>query len=316
MAETNPFPLLSVIDTARIVRELEQALDDHRDWVKALVASLVCRTKPDPKALEPDAHRKGDFNHWFSNEINPHLKDHPDFARVIELFESMHEEARQLLLAVNEGKDITPEQYQHFLSNSDMFVRQLRVLHTDARSLLSDTDPLTGVATRQAMYARLEQEQQRSKRSGQPSSIVMADVDRFKEVNDTYGHLAGDKVLQAFAHYLLDHLRPYDQVYRYGGEEFVLLLPNATPEQAKRIIERVRRGLMNQRTRTGNGNVIQITASFGITQLVFDISAKAAIEYADRAMYESKRSGRNRVRIWEETQDKSKQDNSKKSASA
>jgi diguanylate cyclase (GGDEF)-like protein len=191
----------------------------------------------------------------------------------------------------------------------------LRALHTDARSLLSDTDPLTGVATRQAMYARLEQEQQRSKRSGQPSSIVMADVDRFKEVNDTYGHLAGDKVLQAFAHYLLDHLRPYDQVYRYGGEEFVLLLPNATPEQAKRIIERVRRGLMNQRTRIGNGSVVQITASFGITQLIYDISSKTAIEYADRAMYESKRSGRNRLRIWEETLDKSNKEKSKKTAS-
>ncbi|MEL0107628.1 MAG: diguanylate cyclase [Rhodospirillaceae bacterium] len=315
MAETNPFPLLSVIDTARIVRELEQALDDHRDWIKALVAEMVCRTKPNPADLEPDAHRKGQFSHWFSNEINPHLNDHPDFARVVELFEVMHEEARQLQLLIKDGKDISPNQYQHFLNSSDMFVRQLRALHTDARSLLSDTDPLTGVATRQAMYARLEQEQQRSKRSGQPSSIVMADVDRFKEVNDTYGHLAGDKVLQAFAHYLLDHLRPYDQVYRYGGEEFVLLLPNATPEQAKRIIERVRRGLMNQRTRIGNGSVVQITASFGITQLIYDISSKTAIEYADRAMYESKRSGRNRLRIWEETLDKSNKEKSKKTAS-
>ena len=306
MAETNPFPLLSVIDTARIVRELEQALDDHRDWVKALAAQLVCRSQPKPTDLEPDAHRQGDFSHWFSNEVNPHLNEHPDFAKVVELFEVMHEEARQIQQTVFEGNDIKSEHYQHFLDSSDIFVRHLRALHTDARSLLSDTDPLTGVATRQAMYARLEQEQQRSKRSGQPSSIVMADVDRFKEVNDTYGHLAGDKVLQAFAHYLLDHLRPYDQVYRYGGEEFILLLPNVTPEQAKRIIERVRRGLMNQRTRTGNGNVIQITASFGITQLIYDVSTKTTIEYADRAMYESKRSGRNRVRIWEESQNKNK----------
>ena len=304
MAESNPFPLLSIINTARIVRELEQALDDHRDWIKSLAAELVCRSEPKPTDLEPNAHRQGDFSHWFSNEINPHLKEHPDFNKVVELFEAMHEEARQLQQNVNNGIDITPEQYQHFLDCSDMFVRHLRALHADARSLLSDTDPLTGVATRQAMYARLEQEQQRSKRSGQPSSIVMADVDRFKKVNDTYGHIAGDKVLQAFAHYLLDHLRPYDQVYRYGGEEFILLLPYATPEQAKRVIERVRRGLMNQRTRIGNGNVVQITASFGITQLIYDVSTKTAIEYADRAMYESKRAGRNRVRIWEESQDK------------
>jgi diguanylate cyclase len=302
MAESNPFPLLSVIDTARIVRELEQALDGHRDWAKSLAAELVCRSEPKPTDLEPGAHRQGDLSHWFSNEINPHLKEHPDFTKVVELFEAMHKESRQLQQTVN---DITPEIYQHFLDSSDMFVRHLRALHTDARSLLSDTDPLTGVATRRAMYARLEQEQQRSKRSGQPSSIVMVDVDRFKEVNDTYGHVAGDKVLQAFAHYLLDHLRPYDQVYRYGGEEFILLLPNATTEQTKRIIERVRRGLMNQRTRTGNGNVIQITASFGITQLIYDVSTKTAIEYADRAMYEAKRAGRNRVRTWEESQDKS-----------
>ncbi len=306
MAETNPFPLLSVIDTARIVRELEQALDDHRDWVKQFAADLVCRKPLRVSDLEPNSHRQGKFSHWFSNEINPNLKSHVDFKRVVELFESMHEEARQLQLAINDSKDITPEQYQHFLDHSDLFVRQLRALHSDARSLLSDTDPLTGVATRQAMYARLEQEQQRSKRSGQPSSIAMADVDRFKEVNDTHGHLAGDKVLQAFSHYLLDHLRPYDQVYRYGGEEFVLLLPNATPEQARRVIERVRRGLMNQRTRINDGNVVQITASFGIAQLTYDISTKMAIEYADRAMYESKRSGRNRVRIWEEPQDKKK----------
>ncbi len=306
MAEENPFPLLTIIDTARIVRELEQGLDDHRDWVKIFVAQLVCRTPPQQSDLEPNAHRFGDFSHWFSNEVNPHLKDHPDFVHVLELFESMHEKGRQLQLIVRDGGDISPEQYQQFLDSSDLFVRQLRALHTDARSLLSDTDPLTGVATRQAMYARLEQEQQRSKRSGQPSSIGMTDVDRFKEVNDTYGHLVGDKVLQTFAHYLLDHLRPYDQVYRYGGEEFVLLLPNATPEQAQRILERVRRGLMNQHTRTSNDNIVQITASFGITQLTYDVSVKSAIERADQAMYEAKRSGRNRVRIWETPKSKRK----------
>ncbi|MEQ8195708.1 MAG: diguanylate cyclase [Rhodospirillales bacterium] len=306
MAEDNPFPLLSAIDTARVVRELEQALDDHRDWIKKMVAGLVCRIPPNESDLEPGAHKRGDFSRWFSNDVNPHLKNHSDFPRVIELYENMHEEARELQQIVNRGGDISPEQYKHFLDSSDFFVRQVRALHTDARSLLSDTDPLTGVATRQAMYARLEQEQQRSERSGQPSSITMTDVDRFKEVNDTYGHLAGDKVLQAFAHYLLDHLRPYDQVYRYGGEEFVILLPNATPEQTKRIVERVRRGLMNQRTRIGNGKSVQITASFGIAPLTYDVSVKAAIERADQAMYEAKRSGRNRVRIWEDPKSKHK----------
>ena len=155
-------------------------------------------------------------------------------------------------------------------------------------------DALTKIWNRRAILEILERELARCTREKQPLGIVMADVDHFKEVNDQYGHLAGDIVLQDVAHRMQNSVRPYDAVGRYGGEEFLLVLPGCDRDAVFGKAERIRSSLED--TGVGfSGNNISLAASFGVTS-VFECrncSASAVIRTADEALYQAKQRGRN-----------------------
>jgi len=155
------------------------------------------------------------------------------------------------------------------------------------RGLLDDVqqraahDPLTGLATKPVLADAGERALDEQRRYGHPVSLVFCDVDRFKAINDTYGHAVGDVVLREVAQRIRRTLRTVDLAARYGGEEFVLLLPNTGIAGARRIAERLRVG--------------EVTASFGVAQAAPDESFQAWLDRADAAMYAAKRSGRNKV---------------------
>jgi diguanylate cyclase (GGDEF)-like protein len=127
----------------------------------------------------------------------------------------------------------------------------------------------------------------------------MVDLDRFKEINDRFGHAAGDAVLEAVSSFLVANLRRYDQVCRYGGEEFVLMLPDTDPAEAVPIVDRLRRGLAELSIVLDDGTPLAITASFGIAPLAADEAVADSIAHADEAMYAAKRAGRNQVCVWQ-----------------
>lgn len=299
MAVEHPLPLLSIEDTKKVVNELESALDAQREWLNKFQAMLACRTQIGAEFLKSNAHKKTGFGLWYYKKASPPIKKHPDFAAVGKFHLDMHDRARSLAQAIDIGTDIVPKLYDAFMVSSERFKTALRKLHGEARGLLSETDPLTGTSTRMTMLSHLEQERSRAKRSGVQSSIGMTDLDHFKVVNDTYGHQAGDKVLQTIAAYMLKHLRQYDQVYRYGGEEFLLLLPNTPDVKAKVVLDRLRRGLQRLRIPIKRGLHISMTVSFGVTALLSTVSVKTIIERADQALYAAKAAGRNQVIVWE-----------------
>lgn len=292
------FPLLNTKETEEIVRELGRALDAHRDWMGQFRAMLVCRTKPKATDLSANSHKRTVFGHWYFGKVNPHLRDHTDFSAVGKHNEHMHDVARNLARTILNGDDIKPDEYQAFVKSVARFRVSVRKLLSEAWEFLRHTDPLTGVMTRTAMQSRLEAEQERTRRNGQPCSVGMMDLDHFKSVNDTHGHQAGDQVLQTVAGYALEHLRHYDQVFRYGGEEFVLLLPNTTTAGAKGVLDRLRRGVKRQTIKINDKKSLHVSASFGVAELLPDSPVKASIERADQALYAAKRAGRNRVRVW------------------
>ncbi len=157
---------------------------------------------------------------------------------------------------------------------------------------LSLTDPLTRIGNRRRLEQALEEEISRVERSGTRLSALMADLDHFKRVNDTYGHGAGDKVLQTFADILRRHTRPTDVLGRYGGEEFVVLMPNTARDQALISAERLRLTLAS----TMIAPLAEpITVSIGAVEFVPGESGDAFLRRVDEALYEAKRSGRNRV---------------------
>ena len=163
---------------------------------------------------------------------------------------------------------------------------------------LSYTDPLTGVPNRRALAQRLEQEWTRSLRFGDELSLLMIDLDRFKNVNDTFGHSIGDGILRAVATLLRRNVRKVDTVTRYGGEEFCVLLPRVAKAEALDVAEKLRRSVAQAPLPGASGQPpIQLTISIGVASHGSDASeVSQLIEAADKALYEAKRGGRNLVR--------------------
>ncbi len=157
---------------------------------------------------------------------------------------------------------------------------------------VSLTDQLTGVGNRRRLEESLVKETVRAERTGGKLCLAMADVDHFKRVNDNYGHEAGDKVLAAFGELLRRQTRPTDIVTRFGGEEFVVLMPHTGLEQALAVAGRIRLMLADSLI---DPLPNPVTASFGVAELATGEQGDALLRRADKALYEAKQSGRNRV---------------------
>lgn len=161
---------------------------------------------------------------------------------------------------------------------------------------LAITDSLTGLLNRRGFFNYAERELSRFQRVNKAFSLIMVDLDHFKEVNDTYGHPFGDKVLQEMAQICLKDIRKIDLIGRYGGDEFIILLPDTKSERAVQVAERIRACFESFRLDTEDGKSLSFTASFGVaqadaqTQTLDDL-----IPQADAALYASKNKGRNQV---------------------
>jgi len=164
-------------------------------------------------------------------------------------------------------------------------------------------DGLTGLANARMFRLTLEREVERATRTGEPCTLLLLDLDHFKAVNDTHGHLAGDVVLQTVAKRLMSHLRPMDTVARYGGEEFAVILPNSYAAYAMQTAERIRRQVadgaidLGQTSSRGQATTICVTVSIGMSSLQpwAPRSADALLAAADRNLYQAKAQGRNRI---------------------
>jgi diguanylate cyclase (GGDEF)-like protein len=167
-------------------------------------------------------------------------------------------------------------------------------MHTEIQHL-SVTDPLTGLNNRRYFLDVASREFLRSRRYRRPLSLIMMDIDHFKSVNDTYGHLAGDQVLVEVAQRSSRVLRGSDVRARYGGEELVFLLLETPLEGAMRAAERIRESIANAKIEI-NDKTIAVTVSLGVASLdARDTDLDALISRSDQALYAAKRAGRNRV---------------------
>ena len=165
---------------------------------------------------------------------------------------------------------------------------ELKVIHTQATQ-----DTLTGLPNRNAYNQRVKDEIARYKRYGTPLTMTIWDIDYFKKINDTFGHKSGDKVLALTANQLQQSTRDTDFIARFGGEEFVMLLPNTDVTLARILVEDLRQ-LVASTGFNANGKAVPITVSCGLTQFLADDTEDSFFERADKALYEAKNTGRNR----------------------
>jgi diguanylate cyclase (GGDEF)-like protein len=196
------------------------------------------------------------------------------------------------------ARSLAPEQCQALETLSRQIQELLEMRRTliglsDANAKLGQqniTDALTGVPNRRAYDQKLTEEYSRAKRTGAPLSMLLIDIDHFKEYNDNYGHPAGDTALQSVARVLMSSLRPYDFLARYGGEEFVIILPSTDLTDAIVVAERVR-GLVAGSEFPHR----KFTISIGVARLDVDAGARALVQAADNGLYRAKAAGRNKV---------------------
>ncbi|MEN6328296.1 MAG: diguanylate cyclase [Syntrophomonas sp.] len=188
-------------------------------------------------------------------------------------------------------KPFNPEELKYRLKIGQRIIElEHRIRH------LASIDYLTGLLNRRAFIERMEFEINRSLRTKQELGFIITDIDHFKKVNDSYGHQAGDKVLQEIAKTLSRACRVYDLVGRYGGEEFVICLPGANWDETLKTAERMRIATENLRTNVPGSNInISVTASFGGTWMEANqgMSIDYMIKNADHALYQAKTEGRN-----------------------
>ena len=193
------------------------------------------------------------------------------------------------------ARDITErKEYERRLEEAQrkLTVQQDRLMDVNARlEALATLDGLTGLKNRRAFEERLIDEISRSRRTSRPLSLLLLDIDHFKQYNDSFGHPRGDAVLRDVARHLTRSMRDTDHAARYGGEEFALLLPDTDREGAVQLAERMREAIEDG-TWEGRG----VTVSIGVATLTTDVStAELLVEHADRALYRSKQNGRNLV---------------------
>lgn len=229
------------------------------------------------------------------------------------LFEQMKEDPTLKwipLVVVSARNDVNDKVRCFHLGADDYVTKPFHYEELEARigSIITRTktyeqmafrDPLTGISNRRFFDHQLDLEFQRLSRYPSPMSIVFLDIDRFKRINDTYGHATGDLVLQGLAHMLQQHLRSTDLLARFGGEEFVAAMPGADAAQAKTAMEDILELMRTAPVAVQDGNVFHITFSAGICEWTPDITKEEWISRADSAMYEAKQSGRNQICVYQ-----------------
>lgn len=161
---------------------------------------------------------------------------------------------------------------------------------------LAHSDPLTGLRNRSAMEADIQREISLARRQKHFLSLIMIDIDHFKHINDTYGHACGDQVLRCVGECLKETFRDSDLCFRYGGEEFLILLPDADIEDARNSAERLRANIEAMHCKIDESTHVKITVSAGVSSLTDTDDAGRLIDRADAALYEAKTGGRNQVK--------------------
>ena len=243
---------------------------------------------------------------------DPENQDHPLHETLSQLWEAHHNLLNRIerIARVSDG-------YQSIVRDREMtlsarFDKQLRQLEKVARisdryqMMMRDLnialkeacthDALTGIANRRLLTERLRDETERAKRYSRPLCIVMIDIDRFKIINDQYGHEVGDHVLMDVVRVMEAEIREHDLCGRWGGEEFLVLMPETSGDQAVTVMERLRQAVAKLRVRI-NDDSLSVTVSLGMAELRAGENYSTAINRADVALLRAKRNGRDRYEL-------------------
>ncbi len=263
---------------------LKHELDDAQTRLKEMLKTFVDR-------LGEFADSTGDY-HTRIEESAGRIAAARDIAELTDVIADVMRETRAVQESTQRSRgEIEELRQQANQANAEIARLQAELEQT---SELIRHDPLTGMLNRKGLDEALSREAAFAQRRGTPLCLGLLDVDNFKQINDTHGHQTGDEALQHLASVIRENVRPQDSVGRYGGEEFVVLLPDTTLDSAAAALVRLQRAL-TKRFFLARQQKLLITFSAGVAQLRSDEQPEHAVDRADKAMYIAKRSGKNRV---------------------
>jgi diguanylate cyclase (GGDEF)-like protein len=285
----------------RAAEELKRTTEEHATWHEQVLRSIFCDDlDAQSAALAATAHRDCAFGRWFYDEAPNGLRDQPAFVAMGREHQRLHQVAAKLLRAAKAGAPVARTDFEDLVATSARLRVQVEYLRSSLDAALTNRDPLTGALGRVAMLPDLHELRASLQHGGRPCTLVFMDVDDLKRVNDQHGHGVGDAVLAGVVQHLQQHLRANDRVFRYGGDEFLVVLWGADLETAHGIASRVRDGLAEKLVVAGPaGAALHVTASFGLALLDPDAPVAESVNRADQALLLAKAAGRNRVIKWD-----------------
>jgi diguanylate cyclase len=282
------------------LEQLEQAAHDHAHWHANLIRSIICRLPCDPQDLEANSHRLCRFGRWYYEQTPVEFWEQPAFAAIEAEHKWLHQIAARMLQQAADGMPVSHEDYDDLVIGGERLNLELDSLKHTIAGALRDRDALTGAYGRVEMLPALREWRELARRNVQHCCIVFMDLDHLKEINDRHGHAVGDEVLAGVVREVMEHLRPYDKVFRYGGDEFLISLPGADVEVGQKVIGHIREQIAAATiVASPGGPSITTTASFGLALLEPDLSVEESIDRADKALLVAKAAGRNRVCSWD-----------------
>ncbi|NOQ31757.1 MAG: diguanylate cyclase [Helicobacteraceae bacterium] len=278
---------------------LKSNLDIHLKKIISLFKIIVCNYKIDDlnSTLEQYSYSNCEITHMLNAILNSKIKNIDDKKDKILDLEEHHKRLHNLvenLLTEYKTKGVVNEKtYEDFAIVEFEFMQKLTTLVIESENYDKNFDGLTNIFNRKHFFEKVEYDFSKARRTRTSFTIVMADIDYFKKINDEYGHQVGDEVLIKISKLFVEHVRAYDIVARYGGEEFIFFIYSDAKETVL-IFNRIKKMLETTILQIDK-NEIQVSCSFGVAQDRDELSVHELVSLADKALYKAKNNGRNQI---------------------
>jgi diguanylate cyclase (GGDEF)-like protein len=274
--------------------------EKHLDWLGQLTTAVAGR---DPAAMPEPHHERCEFGKWLHGEGARLVRDRSHYAHLVETHAAMHHVVNEIGAMLGRTGDSLPlyalmkkaENYSLDLGN------EIAMLNSMVIMIHYNKDPMTGALTRRSLERVMINQLEISRATETPFCVLMCDVDHFKQINDSHGHTAGDSAIMHFAAALRSNLRQSDLMFRFGGDEFLLMLPSTTYRQGWEVAEKLR-GVVSRDALAVDAGPLTLRASFGLlevcgskTSFIDGELVNNLIQECDQRLYLAKRRGRNQV---------------------
>lgn len=283
---------INIKDIDSSLSELNIAIRDHYNWANKCLRLSLSGGEPDKEINDLHAHQHCRFSRWLTQRMQGVSLDRELILLIDKHHTAMHAAARALMLSII-ARQVSAELLNHYNEAQQQFISSIDQYKEYLFSYRNLYDALTGLPLRHLMYQEFPLIRSRCERAERSLYLLILDIDRFKTINDTWGHNAGDDVLRSVASILKEATRNEERIYRFGGEEFIMLLEASSREQAEGAGKRICQHLASHPVSVDD-QAIRVTVTGGLTFVSADDSLHSAIGRADKAMYYGKNTGRNR----------------------